>query len=61
MKYAYEAVSLTEYDGRNYEVDPAKLYDFKLGVWPCIFILIGFIFVYRMLALMFLYGLKSKL
>ena len=48
-------------EGRYYEVKPADLYDFKIGVWPCIGILVGIFIIYRTLAYTFLYRLRTKL
>ncbi|CAD8094506.1 unnamed protein product [Paramecium primaurelia] len=61
ITYSFEVLSRVEYKDQLYEVDPIELYDFKYGTWTCIYILIGFIFLFRIFAFMALYILKSKL
>lgn len=43
---------------RGYIKDPLELYDFHIGLWECVGVLIGFFIAYRILAFIFLYSLK---
>ncbi|CAD8196341.1 unnamed protein product [Paramecium octaurelia] len=61
ITYSFEVLSRVEFKDQLYEVDPIDLYDFKFGTWTCIYVLIGFIFLFRIFAFMALYILKSKL
>ena len=43
---------------RPYKINPLQLYDFHIGQWECVGILIGFFIAYRIIAFIFLYSLK---
>lgn len=61
VRYAYEAISLNEFTHRSFSIDPTDLYDFHIGMWNCIYILIGFIIGFRVFAYYFLKGLRERL
>ncbi|CAD8196359.1 unnamed protein product [Paramecium octaurelia] len=61
VRYAYEAISLNEFTNRSFQTDPRDLYDFHIGMWNCIYILIGFIVGFRIFGYYFLKGLRERL
>lgn len=60
MKYGFEALAVNEFNDKTYEVDPVTLYDFEIGIWGSVGILIGYMVLYRIGAFLFLYALRSK-
>ncbi|KAM3141201.1 hypothetical protein pb186bvf_006586 [Paramecium bursaria] len=60
LKYAFEAIMINQTSNRNYEVQPEELFDFTLGIWPCIAILLGLFVLFRVIAVIFLYKLRTR-
>jgi ABC-type multidrug transport system permease subunit len=61
VKYSFEAIAINEFEGRHYEFgDPIATLGFDVGQWESVAILIGFVFVIRTCAYLFLRILRVK-